>query len=351
MPRLDICRQRLRNQQISRTDLRRPAELVSRFGAMQAQEYAFAKWAVGLRLRDGASNATVERAFDAGKILRTHAMRATWHFVAAADIGWLLALTGPRGQAMAAPYNRRLGLDPRTLTRGTAILERALRDRQYLTRTELAERLRRGGLAMSGQRLAQMMMHAELEAVVCSGPRRGKQFTYALVAERAPGAATLPREEALARLTRRYVSAHGPVTIRDFVWWSGLTTADAKRGFDAIGARRVTVDELDYWTVASERSEETRTDLAWLLPIYDEYLIAYRDRVAVPHGPTTFQHSVIVRGQVAGNWRVARTHHGVEVIVSLLRPVTQIEQRAIDRAVGRYERFMESSASRSSART
>ena len=356
----DIARQRLRNQYVSRTVLRRPADVVGWFGAMQAQEYEFAKWAIGLRLQDGSSNAGIGRAFDQGQILRTHVMRPTWHFVTPADIRWLQALTGPRVQRLAAPYNQRLALDARTLTRGIGVIERALRDRQYLTRIELADRLRQARLPMTGQRLAQLVMHAETETVVCSGPRRDRQFTYALVAERAPGAAVLSRDEALSRLCRRYFSSHGPATIRDFVWWSGLTTADAKRGLDITKARREEIDGLDYWTAGSDRYEETRNDLAYLLPIYDEYLIAYRDRMAVPHGPgvirpdgrtaVTFQHAVIVRGQVAGTWKIGRRGHAIDVTLTLLRPVTRVESRALDRAVARYERFMETSVSPSSAR-
>ena len=355
-----IAERRLRNQHVTRTVFRRPADVVAWFGAMQAQEYDVAKWAIALRMQDGSSDTQVARAFDEGKILRTHAMRPTWHFVTPADIRWIQALTGPRVQRIAASYNRRLELDPRTLTRGTGVIERALRDHQYLTRTELGERLQRARLAMSGQRLAHLMMHAELEAVVCSGPRRGRRFTYALVAERAPGAVPLSHDEALALLTRRYFSSHGPATIRDFVWWSGLTTADAKRGLEMNTARREELNGLVYWTIGPDRSQATKAELACLLPIYDEYLIAYRDRQAVPHSvglmtsdsgaAVTFQHAVVIRGQVAGTWRIARQSRAIQITISLLRPITGVERRALVHAVARYERFMGTSASLSSVR-
>lgn len=356
----EIPDRRLRNQHVTRTVFRRPADVVAWFGAMQAQEYDVAKWAIGLRMQDGSSDTQVARAFDEGKILRTHVMRPTWHFVTPADIRWMQELTGPRVQRIAASYNRRLELDTRTLTRGTGVIERALRDRQYLTRTELAERLRRAGLAMSGQRLAHLMLHAELEAVVCSGPRREKKFTYALIAERAPKAASLSRDEALALLTRRYFSSHGPATIRDFVWWSGLTTADAKRGLEMNKARREEMNGLAYWTIGPDRSGATKAELAYLLPIYDEYLIAYRDRQAVPHsvsmltsasGATvTFQHAVVIRGQIAGTWRIARHGKAMHITIVPLRPLTGVERRALERAGARYERFMGISASQSSVR-
>jgi len=148
---------------------------------MQAQEYEAAKWALGLRMAEGTVDADIQRAFDEGRILRTHVMRPTWHFVTPADIRWLLELTAPRVQRLMASYNRRLELDARTLTRTIRVFERALRDRCYLTRTELADCLQRAGMPMAGQRLAHVAMHAELEGVICSGPRRGKQFTYALL--------------------------------------------------------------------------------------------------------------------------------------------------------------------------
>ena len=181
-----IADQRLRNQSLVPARHRTAAAVVAWLGAVQAQEYEPAKWGLGLRIAGDAVDASVERAFEEGRILRTHLMRPTWHFVTPADIRWMLELTGPRVQRVMAPYNGHLELDVATLTRGTKIIERALGDRQYLTRTELGERLQRAGLAMAGMRLAHLAMHAEQEGVICSGPRRGKKSTYALIAERAP---------------------------------------------------------------------------------------------------------------------------------------------------------------------
>jgi len=345
-----IAQRRLENHLITRVGPRRPADVVGWLGAVQAQEYEPAKWALGLRMRDGVADAHVERAFNEGAILRTHVMRPTWHFVTPADIRWLQELTAARVQRVMAPYNRRLELDSRTLTRGTAVIERALRDRQYLTRTELGQRLQRAGLAMAGQRLAHLMMHAELECVVCSGPRNGKQFTYALLPERAPGAPRLPRDEALARLGQRFFSSHGPATVRDFVWWSGLMTADAKRALDMIGARREEIEGRIYWTYGSVRRGALRDHLTHLLPIYDEYLVSYRDRDAVPHGPptlastmrgpVTFQHAIIVGGQVSGTWRTSRQGGKVLLHAVPLRRLSRSEQRALTETVDRYQRFL-----------
>ena len=344
-----IADARLRHQYLSRPGLRHAEDIVAWFGAVQAQEFEPAKWALGIRMREGTTEPGVQQAFDEGRILRTHVMRPTWHFVAAADIRWLQALTAPRVQRIAASYNRRLELDARTLTRGTGIVERALGDRQHLTRTELSERLRRERLPVTGQRLAHLMMHAELESVICSGPRRGKQSTYALVSERAATASLLSRDEALATLARRFFTSHGPATIRDFVWWSGLTTADAKRGLEMNRATREDVEGLTYWTVGPRARGAVRDRLAYLLPIYDEYLIAYRDRVAVPHWPpgvtsaaaagVTFQHALVIAGQVAGTWRLERGASQPTAVPIPLRRLSASEQRAVTAAVKRFEHF------------
>ena len=344
-----IAKQRLHNHRITRAGLRRPEDVVSWLGAVQAQEYEPAKWALGLRLKDNAVDADVEHAFDEGRILRTHVLRPTWHFVAPADIRWLLELTGPRVQQRMTPYNRHLELDARTFARGLKTFERALRDHQYLTRIELSERLADGGMPMTGQRLAHVTMEAELEGVVCSGPRRGNKFTYALLAERAPDAPRLSRDEALAVLTRRFFKSHGPATVRDFVWWSGLTTADAKRGLEINKARREDIDGRIYWTIGPPLPAVTRDRRVHLLPIYDEYIVAYRDREAVPHTThqtvgnrtqlTIFQHALIVDGQVAGTWRTTPARRGAATIVPLRR-LKADERQALADAVHRYERFV-----------
>jgi hypothetical protein len=246
-------------------------------------------------------------------------------------------------------YQRQLGLETSTLTKATALFERVLRDGQYLTRIELGERLRRANLPLAGIRLAHAAMYAEFESVICSGPRAGKHSTYALVAERAPAPRDLSGDEALAELTRRFFRSHGPATIRDFVWWSGLPTAEARRGIDIIRAKRHEIDGLTYWTVGSGVVVHA-ADHVHLLPIYDEYLVAYRDRALVPHGPAkiaarpghsvTFQHALLIDGEVAGTWRTSRGARQVSVTVTPLRRLTVRERREIENAGARHARFL-----------
>src|SRR5688572_12030444 len=225
----EIARQRLANQHLVGPGLATPSGVVSALGAVQAQDYAGAKWALAQRTL-GAVDEIVEKEMTRGSILRTHVLRPTWHFVAPKDIRWMLALTAPRISAAMASYNRKLELDSKVFRRSSRALARALKGGKQLTRTELAQVLRKAGIDVTGtQRLAHLMMQAELEAVICSGARRGKQFTYALLDERAPATPEIDRDEALVRLANIYFTTRGPATARDFSWWSGLAAADVRR--------------------------------------------------------------------------------------------------------------------------
>ena len=342
-----IAAQRLRNQHLTTAFRAEPAGLVAHMGAVQAQEFPFAKWGLAQRLGRGCVDADVEKAFTAGRILRTHVLRPTWHFVAADDIRWMLDLTGPRVMRTVISWTRREGIDGRTLRRAATLFERALAGGVTLTRPELGERLRRGKIVASAPQMAFVTMYAELEAVVCSGPRRGSQFTYALVAERAPRVSRMPFDDSLAELTRRYFCSHGPATIRDFVWWSGLTVGETRRGLDMIRATRRTVDGLDYWSTGEV---DARPGAAvHLLPIYDEYLVAYRDRVAVPHGPgrvgasgggVTFRHALVSGGEVVGTWNVRAGRQGWALTVTPMRRLSRAERDGVAVAVARFARFL-----------
>src|SRR5690348_1625275 len=121
----EILRRRLRNQRLVGAGAADPAATVAWFGAMQAQEFGIAKWSVGQRTV-GIDDAAVARALDEGLILRTHALRPTWHFIAAADLHWIQALTGPRVHSMNGPYYRGHGLDAATAARTNAVIVDAL---------------------------------------------------------------------------------------------------------------------------------------------------------------------------------------------------------------------------------
>lgn len=318
------------------------------FGGVQAQEYPHAKWALAQRMRSHNRDADVERALDEGRILRTHVLRPTWHFVAAEDLGWMLALTGPRLLRTTALYNRRAGLDERVLARARSLFERILSGHRHLTRVELRAALEGNRIRASTVQFWLLTLHAELHGILCSGPLRGRHATYALLSERATDPPRLTGDEAISELTRRYFQSHGPATVRDFVWWSGLTTADARRGLDIIKARKEVVDGLTSWSSGGDRAT-SHSVAVHLLPIYDEYVVAYRDRVAVPHGPpadlegtasVTFRHALVCGGEIAGTWRVVRRPGRVEVHVTPLRRLRGAERRGVADAAERYARFL-----------
>jgi hypothetical protein len=348
---LAVTAERLKNQQIEPPGRLLPPAIVERFGAIQAQEFAPATWALALRTTRPVSEADIVAAFDAGDILRTHVMRPTWHFVSPADIAWLLELTAPHVHRRMATYNRQLGLEAALLNRAAALIERALRDGVSLTRAEIGPRLADGGIRASGSSLAHIMMHAELERVVCSGPRRGRQSTYALLAERAPEPRRLSGDEAVAELARRFLVSHGPATVRDFVWWSGLPTETARRGLDMTRAASRTIDGRVYWSLGRGRAAHNPPGGVHLLPIYDEYTVAYRDREAVPYaamaewrgvwGNATFQHAVLVDGRIVGTWKVSRAASGAAITVLPLGRLGRTAHAGVADAAARYGRFLQ----------
>jgi hypothetical protein len=349
MTALEIVQRRLRNQRLTRSEFRKPADVVAWLGAVQAQEYSPAKWAIGLRAK-GITDADVEQAFNTGGLLRTHFLRPTWHFVARPDIRWMLALSAPRLHAVNAYYYRKFEVDSHLTARSRVLLERALRDGHDRTRTELASTLRRAGIAADGIRLAYLMMHAELDAVICSGPRRGNQFTYALFEERVPPAPALKRNEALAELTRRYFSSRGPATVHDFVWWSGLTVREAKIGLEEAkpGLEEDRIDGRSYWFVESSAPRRSVAGSVYLLPTYDEFGIGYKDRSAVTSIPRPrglgaaheFANLLLIGGQLAGRWKRTLKRTTMLIEVQAFRALNRNEERALATEAERQGRFM-----------
>jgi hypothetical protein len=352
MPLAPLLAQRLQHQKLINPNLTTAADVVQWLGAVQAQDFPAAKWALCMRARGGLQDLDVEQAFDSGAILRTHILRPTWHFVAPADIRWMLKLSAPRVHAVSAYIYRQAGLDAKIFARSCAMLQRALDGKHFLTRTELAVHLRRAKIPADGLKLASLMMHAELEGIVCSGPRRGKQFTYALVSERAPGKSPdYTHEEALAALASRYFQSHGPATLRDFTWWSGLTMKDARTGIAAATPALVqsTIDGRVHWGPRDEPAVP-KGITAWLLPNYDEYLIAYKDRSPVVEASRSanlvarsnggFSHHLVIDGRLAGGWRRVLKGHIVQVEVAPYKALTPAQKGAVAAAAERYGEFL-----------
>lgn len=340
-----IVSQRIHNQRLSSSTLRRPVEVVRWMGAVQAQEYHAAKWALALRMRSAADQ-TIEEAFNNGEIIRTHLLRPTWHFVAPEDIRWLLKLTGPRVNLKCSAGYRMFELDTAVFKQSNRAIAKALTGGRHRTRTELKAVLNRAGVAAdNGIRLGHILIRAELDGVVCSGPRKSNQFTYALLEERVPPGKTLTRDEALAELTRRYFQSHGPACLQDFIWWSGLTTEDARRGLALIDRdlKTDTVEERSYWSLRSRSHPLRSHHPPSLLPAFDEYNVAYKHRQLVNElmpawnalGP-----SLIVAGKIAGRWKAFVTGSRVTIHLEPARPFKKPELREINQAAERYAAFL-----------
>ena len=351
MPRRDIAKQRLVNQGLFKPTLKTAREVVARLGAVQAQDYGGSKWGIAQRTT-GLTDAQIEKEVDSGSIIRTHILRPTWHFVAAADIGWMLALSGPRVHVANAHWYRWHEVDDTIARRSRAVLTKALRDGNQLTRAELGEALRKAKIeTATPSRLACIMMRAELDGLICSGARRGKQFTYALLEERVTTRVGLEREAALYELARRYFTTRGPATIDDFAWWSGLTKADAKLGVAAAAAhlQHESIDGRSYWYPKTERSVRISAS-AHLLPNYDEYVVGLKDRSAYgtrlatagaePRTSALLGHSLVVAGQIVGGWDRVRAGPSLVVKATPLIRLTEAERRAVGGAVRRLGRFL-----------
>jgi len=348
---LDILQRRLHNQLLSQTKFTQPSQVVAWLGAVQSQDYAGAKWALAQRT-NGLTDAAIEQAFAQGEILRTHVLRPTWHFVTPVDIHWMLALTAPRVRAAMAYMNRQLGLDTAIFEKSNAALTKALRWSNQLTRSELGQILQKAGIPVDGLNLGHLMGRAELDGIICSGARRGKQHTYALLEERAPQAKSLEPDEALAELTKRYFTSHGPATLQDFVWWSGLTTTDARRGIEFVKSQfeHKVLENQTYWFVAANSAERSHPTVH-LLPDYDEYTVGYTDRAAIfdithsnkldARGSVLAQYSIMINGQVAGTWK--RTIKKNEVVIELVPFImlTDDQNQAIIAATQQYGKFLE----------
>ena len=345
----EVAPLRLDRQGIAAGRFEQPSDVVRWFGAVQAQDYLGSLWALGLRLR-GANEVEVERAVADRSIVRTWPMRGTLHFVAAEDVRWMLGLLGARTIARGAGRYRQLGLDEATFAKSRRVLERALRGCQ-LTRPELAVALERQGIATDGQRLIHLLNRSALEGLTCYAARRGKQFTFALLDEWAPTNRSLTREASLAELAARYFRSHGPATLQDFVWWSSLTTTDARAGLEMIRLRLLCeiIDGQTYWLTSSPTAVAAGGAAAHLLPPFDEYTVAYKDRGAVLHLSHTrvtnaafavLGPAVILDGQAVGTWKRTLKRESVLIETSLWKTLKRDERSALDAAAQRYGEFL-----------
>jgi hypothetical protein len=340
---LDIADRRLRHQRIAGAGFKRPGEVVAWLGAVQAQDYLGALWALGLRMKT-ATEEVVEQAIAERTIVRTWPMRGTLHFVAPADVRWMLELLTPRVLAGRKARYRQLDLDQKDFDRSRDLLVRALEGGRQLTRKALFEILDAKGISTAGQRGIHILQRHALDSLLCFAPRQGKQPAFALLEEWVPPARKLTRDEALVELAERYFTSRGPATLQDFTWWSGLTVADAKTAIELAGPRLQR--EAAHWF--GKEPPSVAPAPAYLLPPYDEYTVAYKDRSAVldpGHGRDVsgngiFYPIVVLEGRVAGTWKRELKKDSVVITLSTFKTLKKKERQAVAVAAERYGNFL-----------
>ncbi|MDH7464398.1 winged helix DNA-binding domain-containing protein [Chitinophagaceae bacterium 26-R-25] len=345
----DVKYLRLHNQLISQQPYADAGDVVAALGAMQAQDYAAAKWAVGLRL-PGATDEVIEAAIAQKTIVRTWALRGTLHFLAAADIHWILSLIAPRLNTLHAGHYKRLELDQAILSKSFSTIEKALRNGKQLTRTEIAAILNKKGIATNDLRVNFILLRASLDKLICFGERNGKQFTHALLDEWVPPAKPIEKAEALAMLAERYLSSHAPATLKDFVWWSGFPLTEVKAAFVMVNDKfeEKTIGGNVYW-LPKKLADVKKKPSIHLLPAFDEYLLGYADRTTVvdekyiKHIATNngiFNPTIVINGHIDGNWKRTLKKDKVLLEPNIFETISKSNQSALKTAAKRFGVFL-----------
>ncbi|MGE5315460.1 MAG: winged helix DNA-binding domain-containing protein [Acidobacteriota bacterium] len=346
-----IVRMRLFHQQILGTQHASPVDVVRHLGAMQAQDYAGAKWSVALRL-ESATDADVESAIARREIVRTWPQRGTLHFVAAGDIRWMLELLAPRTIAGSARRNQRLEIDAAVLKTAFRTLEKTLEGGRIVARPDVMQAFEEAGISTANNRGYHLLWQAALARLICFGPLKGKQHSFVLLDEWLPEANHgLSREEMLSRIAARYFTSRGPATLKDFIWWSGLTAGEARQAVHLAGRSLVqeTIDGTDY-LLSSNASEPPAGPIeALLLPGFDEYLLGYADRSAVldpafaqkivPGSNGMFLSTIVIDGRVEGVWKKAMKKKEGVITLEPFRALTKKELGALSLPARRFSTY------------
>lgn len=349
LTRREVLRRRLTVQRLNNSDLTTAADVVRLLACVQSQEWAHGFWSLGLRTAGRLGYADVQREFDTGDLLRTHILRPTWHYVTPEDIGWILTATSARVHQRNAGMYRQTGLDPATRERSAGLLEEALRDRGALSRTEIAAWLGDHGLAADGMRLAYVIMSAELDGLIASGPLRGAQHTYVLLDERLAGRQVREPEDPVAELLFRFLAGHGPATLADFTRWSSVTQTEAQVALEENRPRlsSAEVAGLTVWWAANAPEPGSFGGQAFLMPLYDELTLSYpkinfSPVPGHPHPPgeDLFRGSVIIDDRNVGLWKRTVRGRRVQVELDLAASCSQTDRGAARTAAEQLAHFL-----------
>lgn len=350
MTTTELLHIRLYNQLLSTHDLKQPQEVVSWMGAMQSQSLDLAKWAIGTRL-ENKSVKDIDEALNTGKIIRTHILRPTWHFVSAEDIHWMYDLSNPRLKPVYQSYARMRQVDEALICKTASILVNILEGNKHLTKEEITANLASKDIIIDDINvLNQVINYAEMEGLVVNGSIRGKQQTFTLLEELAPRKETICKEEALERLARKFFTSHTPATIQDFAWWSGLSLTECKQAVELIKHDFVSekINGRAFWIRNNITIPPTDRDSALLLSPFDEFVVSYKDRSELIHETHygkvmtkngLFSPTVMLNGEIVGSWKKATLKGAPKVELSFFEKTAKKIQQLFTPEIKRLEKF------------
>jgi hypothetical protein len=347
----DIPNYRLLAQQIESPKFKSAKDLISYMGALQAQDYQMAKWAVGLRVKKS-TDKKIEKAVHNGDIIRTHLMRPTWHFVSADDIYWMLELTTQQMKTAAKSRQKFLGLTEKIVSKSNNIIEKSLRDGNHLTRDELMKIIAKQKIQTTPEFAIHLMYRAETDGIVCSGKIKNNKQTYALLAERVPKNKNFIRDESLALLAKKYFTSHCPATLKDFIWWSGLPAKDAMHALEMVKSNFISekIGNEIYWLTNSFKIKTALKNSVHLLPAFDEFLISYKDRTAslMPEHHKNalstngiFWPVIVVNGKVIGKWKRTFKKEKVIIETEIFEPQSKMRIAHMQKSAEKFGKFLE----------
>jgi hypothetical protein len=263
----------------------------------------------------------------------------------------MLELTAPNIKTFSKSRWKELELTEEVFKKSNLIIEKFLSYGDHLTREELVNKLNNSKIKTDENRASHIMLRAELDGLVCSGVMKGKQQTYALLDERVSKKTILKREEALSELTFRYFNSHGPATIQDFAWWSGLSGRDTKLGIE-LTKSQLTSEKLNnqtYYFAFSFSIPKTYKESIYFLPAYDEFIISYKDRSASIDFANQakaistngiFRPVIIVNGKVVGIWSRTIKKNKVMIETTYFQSPAKSLEPKIKNALTQFEDFL-----------
>jgi hypothetical protein len=337
------------NQQITNSKFKTAKEITSWLGAIQAQDYNMAKWALGIRFNNS-TEIVINKEIDSGSIIRTHLLRPTWHFVSSNDIYWIQELTAPQIKSSLNYRDKQLGLTDNIFKKCNRVFEKTLRDANHKTREELIQELINARIKVDNNRASHIFLRAEIDGIICSGKQKGGKTTYAILAEWVPIKNRTYRDEALKELALRYFTSRGPATIQDFSWWSGLSSSNSKLALELNKSNLIseTIENKTFWFVDSSDMPEQINKEIYLLPAFDEFLISYRDRTAsllsIDNKKTIsnngiFYPTILMGGQIIGTWKRNVKGNHIILIINLFKTGNPDFGKIIRKSIFRYSKF------------